>query len=352
MRVSEYFHLDRTQPELDFVDVDIEGDVLAFVDPRALRLLRSDWGQECVFLVQDFFASVLRAIQESRLKDARVMLAAIREPNETHLGYSHGRARGRALGTQSAADVGDALARSEAANSGLLEDLEDTILMVEGVSIDLISDITTCLIRRQLIEYTQSVAQEYGIRLTSGVAGGPIWDPVRHEWNDGEFFSLPVASSGRLLLLPKAIVRRKLEYDQEEYYRDYIVEYLRESEIAANGELVQLLKDGTPRVTRKSIEQKYGTGKAMIVSTTLAKPTLLERYRQSKVGKPSTPLLHEDFAELTESAQPNWEQLLAAVTAVPSGPAGADQYHDAIERLVSALFLPVTRLAEEGVLHS
>ena len=27
MRVSEYYHLDRTQPELDFVDVDIYGDV-------------------------------------------------------------------------------------------------------------------------------------------------------------------------------------------------------------------------------------------------------------------------------------------------------------------------------------
>jgi len=340
MRVSEHFRLNRTQPELDFVDVDIFGDVLAFVDPRALRLLRTEWGQECVFLLQDFFSTVLKAIQENRLNDARGMLAAIREPNETHLGYSSGKARGRALGTQSAADVGGALARSEAARSGLLEDLEDTILMVEGVSIDLISDITTCLIRRQLVEYTQSVAREYGIPLTPGVPAGAMWDPLRHEWNDSEFHPLPVAPSGRLLLLPKAIVRRKLEYDQEEYYRDYIVEYLRESEIAANGELVQLLKNGTPRVTRKSIEQKYGAGKATIVATTLAEPALLDRYRQAKVGRPSSPLLHEDFAELTDSEGPDWEQLLSAVLTVVPGHEGADAYHDAAERLLSALFYP------------
>ena len=100
MRVSECFRVNRTQPELDFVDVDIYRDVLAFVDPRALRLLRTDWGEECVFLVQDFFLTVLRAIRENRSNDARKMLAAIREPNETHLGYSSGKARGTALGTQ------------------------------------------------------------------------------------------------------------------------------------------------------------------------------------------------------------------------------------------------------------
>lgn len=340
MRVSEHFHLDRTQPELDFVDVDIYGDVLAFVDPRALRLLRTDWGQECVFLVQDFFSTVLRAIQENRSDDARQMLAAIREPNETHLGYSSGVARGRALGTQSAAHVGAALARSEAAKSGLLEDLEDTILMVEGVSIDLISDITTCLIRRQLVDYTQSVAREYGLSLTPGVPSGPLWDPLRHEWNDSEFHPLPITPSGRLLLLPKAIVRRKLEYSQEEYYRDYIVEYLRESEIAANGELVQLLKDGTPRVTRKSIEMKYGAGKATIVATTLKEPALLDRYRKAKVGRPSSALLHADFAELTGTEEPDWDQLLSSVSAVTPGQEGATAYHNVVERLLTPLLYP------------
>ena len=39
MRVSDAFELSRSQPHLDFVDVDTSGDVPVFIDPRALLLL-------------------------------------------------------------------------------------------------------------------------------------------------------------------------------------------------------------------------------------------------------------------------------------------------------------------------
>lgn len=40
MRVSEYYHLGRTQPGLDFVDVDVYDDLAVFISPRAIS--RSD----------------------------------------------------------------------------------------------------------------------------------------------------------------------------------------------------------------------------------------------------------------------------------------------------------------------
>lgn len=63
MRVSEFYELGRNQPALDFVDVDIYGDVRVFVDPRALRLLPSQWGDECVSIIQNFFQTALGAIR-------------------------------------------------------------------------------------------------------------------------------------------------------------------------------------------------------------------------------------------------------------------------------------------------
>lgn len=78
-------------------------------------------------------------------------MRVLREPNETHLGLSAGRSKGRALGTELARDVWKALSQSEAAKSGLLRDLEDTILMVEGISVDIVSDMTTNIIRGPLI---------------------------------------------------------------------------------------------------------------------------------------------------------------------------------------------------------
>lgn len=76
--VSEHYALRRTQPSLDFVDVPIDGDVRVFVDPRALRLLQSEWAAECMSLVQSFFRAVLAAIHDERHEDARRLLLALR----------------------------------------------------------------------------------------------------------------------------------------------------------------------------------------------------------------------------------------------------------------------------------
>lgn len=339
MRVSEHFTLGRNQPTLDFVDVDTVADVPLFLDPRALRLLRSSWGHECVALVQDFFRNVLRLLRADRRDEASGLLGILREPNETHLGLSHGASRGRALGRQSASAVATALAESRAVASGLLEDLEDTILMVEGIDKDIVSDMTTNIIRGPLIAYTQSMCDFYGIPLTEGVDSGPLWDPatsawfVRHE-------RLPIADGRRILLMPKAIVRKIPEFEHRDYFFNFILPYLQSVELDAAGELVQLLRDGRSRVTKRDLIKKYGSGKPSAVALTERHPELLREYRAVKAARPQSPLNLETMAELTNTPVPDWDALLGAVTSLPPGNATADAYHNAIEALLSALFYP------------
>jgi hypothetical protein len=147
LRVSEHFNLGLKQPSLSFVDVDTSGDVRLFISPRALRLLPSAWGDECVALIQSFFNQVLHAIKAGDDSRAIRLLEVLKEPNETHLGLSKGGSRGRGLGSGSARDVWHALTESAAAKSGLLTDLEDTVLMIEGISVDIVSDVVTNIIR-------------------------------------------------------------------------------------------------------------------------------------------------------------------------------------------------------------
>ena len=66
MRISEYFDIGKTQPYLDFVDVQLDTDIEVFVDPTALRSLKSTWGHECASLVQYYFEAVLNRIKEGR----------------------------------------------------------------------------------------------------------------------------------------------------------------------------------------------------------------------------------------------------------------------------------------------
>jgi hypothetical protein len=339
MRVSQYYQLGRSQPDLDFVDVDVVGDLRVFLDPRALRLLPSEWGAECVHLIQDFFQTVLDAIRDGRDAHARRLLQLLREPNETHLGFSRARARGRALGPESARDVWDALSKSEAVKTGLLEDLEDTILMVEGISSDIVSDIATNVIREPLIRYTQQACETYGIPLVNDVNSGPLWNSATADW-DSRFEPLPKAMERKLILVPKSIVRLRMDYDADEYYRDHLLEHLRGVELSANSALVQLLKNGKTRVTKKDLQAKYGRGKAAIVRLTRDHPIVLDRYREAKRRRAQPPLNHGEIAEVEGTPTPDWAALLAAVESVPIGSAGATAYHRAIERLLSALFYP------------
>lgn len=218
MRVSEHYGLRKTQAGLEFVDVDIEQDIPVFISPRAIQTLPTPWAHECVSLIQSFFTRVLELIRTDQNAEARALLEQLREPNETHLGLSTERSRGHALGSQSANSVWHELSQSEAAKSGLLEDLEDTVLLVPGISDDIVSDITTNIIRRPLLRYTQEIAEKYGIPLIEGVATGPQWNPQALLWED-KFDRMPIAGLGKLLLVPRSIVRRQMSYDVNEYYR-------------------------------------------------------------------------------------------------------------------------------------
>ncbi len=346
MRVSQHYALGRSQPSLDFVDVDIVEDTPVFVSPKALTLLPSDFGDECVHLVQNFFQTVLEYIRTDQNDKAEQLLGQLREPNETRLGLSRGKARGHALGNSSAHDVWKALSQSEAARSGLLEDLEDTVLMIEGISVDIISDITTNIIREPLIRYTQAMCEQYGIPLEEGVNSGPLWSSRDRVWYS-EFVKLPIAGSGRLLLVPKAIVRTHLLYDSGEYFRHFLLTHMQHVELAANSELVQVIKSGRGRrqvikrrVTKKSLMKKYGTGKAAIVRETRKYPEVLARYKTIKRDEKHLPLTLDDIANVEGVAKPDWDSLLSEVLSVPTGGESAARYEKAVEGLLTALFYP------------
>jgi hypothetical protein len=339
VRISKKFGLGLSQASLDFVDVDTKTDTKVFMSPSALSTLPSDWGNECVHLVQSFFRQVLGLIKEGKHNDAESLLLTLREPNETHLGLSKGRSQGRALGKGSAQDLWQALSKSEAAKSGLLTDLEDTALMIDGISVDIISDITTNIIRSKLIEYTQLMCDQHDIPTTNGIETGPLWDSRAASWIN-RFDRLPLTETGKLLLVPKAIVRQRPDYDAGEYYRYFLLTHMRHAELDAGSALVELLKNGRRRVTKKALIAKYGGDKSAIVRETLKYPEALREYKDSKESQKRPPLSLETIAEIQKAAKPNWTKLLHDVTSLKPGLEDADSYEKAIEALFTALFYP------------
>lgn len=354
MKVSEHYSLGIEQPSLEFVDVDVTGDTRAFIDPKVLKDVESIWANECVALLQDFFSTVVRKIMDGDRDAAVKLLAHLGEPNETRLGLSRERANGSAVGDELSADISDALASSEAARTGLLEDLEDAALFIPNISYDRISDMTTNIIRPQLVRYTELMMEKYSnIQATNDVYVGPVWDRHTHSWKT-PYFNIPIADGKPLLLVPKWLVRRrKTTFNPGDYLNYHILPELQEREFAANSSLVEVLKNGKRRVTKISIKQKerlvrqpnasdntpVRAAKDLNLEVTLSKPRLLDDYRQENPHA-LPPLTHDELSETTNTPPPNWDELLQKVLNIPPGLPDATRYHLAVEELLTALFYP------------
>jgi hypothetical protein len=338
MRVSEYFDLGRTQPTLDFVDVRLDTDTRAYIDPTAIRVQDSEWADACQALLQSYFTEVLEAASSSNDARSRRLMTALSEPNEVHLGFSKGRSRGRGLGPKIALDFLEAIRTSQAAQSRLLSDLEDTALLLDGVRPDLISDITTNVIRGALIGYTQAICEFYGIDLVEQYTG-PVWNPNALEWQEG-FERLPRADDEVLLLVPKSIVRLHLTVSADRYYNHQIAPRLEAIELENGSPLVQVLKNGVSRVPRAKLKEKYPADKLAIVKYSNQFPDALGAYKRSLTKVEVPPMTHGELRERLGTPAPDFRRLLEDLNAIPPGNAGATLYHRACEKLLTAMFYP------------
>jgi hypothetical protein len=283
-------------------------------------------------------SGVISRIQSGDHARARQLLGSLSEPNETHLGLSRGRPAGRGMGSGLAEDMWEALGKSDATATGLLQDLEDTVLFIDGIGHDRISDITTNIVREPLIEFTQDAATYYGIPLVRDIGSARCWNSSLQRW-EVSYVDLPKVGTGPLILVPKCLVRRRPTFDPGEYLDHHILPILQEEELQAGGALVEVLKNGRQRVTKKAIKEKYGRSKKVAREVTTRHPDALDRYRSQSTTRRQPPS-HYELADMLDIEPPDWDGLLAPVLATPSGNAHADQYHRAVQALLSAVLYP------------
>jgi hypothetical protein len=240
------------------------------------------------------------------------------ESNETCLGLSRGNPQGRGIGTGDAAKLYVSLQKSKAVKTGLVEDLEDCRIFIEGIDKDKISDMTTAIIRKQLIEYTQQQAKLNGIPLRKGTPSGFFWD----------------------ILVPKGVVSFTTEYTPQEYYSNYVLEYHRNDLRTINPILVQHRKDGTPYVTKKTLKEEFPYSKAFLLKFTENHPDIFEKFKQQKkrAGQTSigNSLSEADIPSLAKS-------MIKQLQQIPTGADNATSYHRLMAGIMELVFYPQLR---------
>ncbi|MBB5998113.1 hypothetical protein [Streptomonospora salina] len=248
-----------------FVDVEAMADNRLYVDPHAIRLRKTpqpfaDQALECI---DTFFHEVTNSVIEgtpSTRRRGENLLQHFVEPWETRLGMAaagfHGHGGAEVVGTwiwEVLNDDVEALVRV-----GVLRQLEDLPLFVDGVDRDITSDITTRIIFEPLTQFTEAMIDMYPQFTSAGhevkTYRKQVWDPVAREWAEANV-TLPVVGGKPLLLVPKAWSRRTLLMSAGRYYETSVLSF------AQLEQAVRTSDDKVRTTPKKQLKTQPGLGR-------------------------------------------------------------------------------------------
>lgn len=279
MRFSTKYNINKNQEELEFVDIDLENDLELFIDPYIFTKLKGTFSDKCNNAIVNFFYEVIELIKKKDELNAKRILNGLKEPSETHLGLSKESIDGNGVSGIKAYKLYDKLSKSDAAKTGNLKDLSDCELMIYGIGKDSISDITTNIIRKYLIEFTQAQCEIYGIPMYS--FKNNIWDEKNKKWIVREY-DLPSINGNKIILVPKSIITDKLILSYDNFYNNEVLEHYKKEEINAGTSIVRVLKSGERTVNKKDLRKKYPKSKNLVYNLINENPKYLELYKARK----------------------------------------------------------------------
>src|ERR1700744_1714648 len=131
MTISERFNLNKTQAELDFINIDPDIDTPLFLDPHFLSKRLDKWSIDATNTLKNFFQTVIDLIRGNDEDGARALFDYLHEPNATCLGLSRAIPDGNGVGGGDTDKIFSRLVRSRAIQTGLIQDVQDSILFVD-----------------------------------------------------------------------------------------------------------------------------------------------------------------------------------------------------------------------------
>ena len=311
---SKAFRINKSQSELDFVDIPLNNDIPLFIDPYALSQRPDVWSLSCHELIKYFFQLIIESIRAGNLDKARELLLHFKEPNETRFGLSRNRPQGAGIGRFQAEQLYAAISESSAVKTGFLSSLEECELMIEGISRDKISDLTTNVLRKKLGEYTVEQCKLYNVQLHQ-VSLAPYFSADENAWVS-EYYNLPIYKNKPVLLVPKFIARYSLDYDSSDYYNNYVLNYLQVENLSGGSSLVRTLKNGKKVVYKKDLKAIYPFSKEFLFEFSKSNPEVLAKYRAELSALEKE---HREIMEGSEEEAVLADSLLIALENIPPG---------------------------------
>ncbi len=342
MKISQRFGLGKSQVELDFVDIDPDRDTPLYLTPHTLGFRQDAFSAEAHRTVESFFRHFLDLMRDGQVDEARQLFAYLHEPNETCLGESSGSPNGRGVGSRQAQQIFDSIVQSRAVQTGMVEHLEDCRIFIPGIDKDKVSDMTTNIIRGNLIRYTQQQCILHGIQMRANTATGPCWSRENCRWEQYHDDMLVIDDSP-ILLVPKGIVSFAKTFGMGKYHQHFVLDFLKAEQLRTNGPFVRRrqLRDGREKVTVSKQEIKDGiapASKDFVTNFTLRNRDLFRGFREWAAK--SDPSLKDEQIQPGINFNAVLGHLREQLPLVPVGNDGATRYHHLVKGILEAIFYP------------
>jgi hypothetical protein len=220
-------------------------------------------------------------------------------------------------------------------------------MFVPGIGPDKVSDITTNIVRRQLIEYTQNQFALYGIAINSEMPSGLLWDSVAADWTEG-YDNIPVVQGRKILLVPKRYVKYAHDFTKanQQYYDGFVANFIRQREIASMGRLVRFREnkkgEKTPHVYKEDIEREVPRNKNSVAEFSVKHPEVYERFKNtffkfSPMSLSSIIAAQGDYFDDAKYAK----HIVVALDAIPTGARDASNYQSLVVGIIHFLLYPI-----------
>jgi len=219
----EYFNIPLDQVQGEFLNLDLEKDTKLFIDSYYLTWSKNTHCMNALETQKVFMSELMNALKDGNDRKTYQLCSHFKEPKCTGIGLSVASYNGKGSKEIKVKKIINALKESKAAQTGLLEDLEELILVTRDIGADTISDITTNICMKHFAEYTLEQCKKLNIPIEETKQYFSYFCSIEKTWKK-EKFNLPHVPLGKsevkspIVLLPTEILDDLISYNQSYFF--------------------------------------------------------------------------------------------------------------------------------------
>lgn len=214
-----------THRQIPFVDVPVATDIPLFLDADLIAADPSPVGRAAARSIETFFNALFDACRARDYAGVYALLNFAHEPNETHLGLSQGKSRGKGASPLLLLNIFRQLIDQNCFCDGLILQPTDISLWTPNFGPDRMSDLLTNIIRHDLAQFTWEQYAKLGLADIASSSSATFWDADSGCWKTAAAYPLFLANGHAILLTPKSFVCTRPLATPDVYLRNHVLRY-------------------------------------------------------------------------------------------------------------------------------